>query len=580
MNAHRASGAGSSPPSEASDRDTVESAREVVRALVKALKAYKIYLPEHAFRRRFREDLHARFQRHLDAYGELVLTVKTYELWCGSSAVYEEPNRFENLAFRCSADGLCTLTFHRGLSLEDLEAFIEVLASEARPLDEDIVTRLWERGVPHITYVVVDDAGGSEADAPGLSSPTRGLDRAVEAVPAPTTEWDEADEIDAPAPAQDGSKREVYTLSEDDVQTLRRDVVEDTRQDHVDQLVDILVSILSLDDDEHSFLEVLQILDEMVMASLRQGRHRQATELLRRLVALAEPTSHLSERSRALIRVVWTEFGGWERVAPLEEALNQRGLWDGEGLTAYLRFLPPSSVPALMTLLERVQTAKGRRIICDALVVLARTEIDTLIQRLPSAPWYLARNLICVLGCLGDEKALPALVATMEHPEVRIRTSALKAMEAIGGPRVAELMPRWLGDGDEAVRLLAMKAARHAPSARVLEALSAMIMDKRFVRRSEAEQQEAFDALADIGGDAILPLFGTLVSGKRTWPWISSDARERRGRCAVAAARWIGTAAAAAFLRDAAARGGVAVRAEAVRALRDLDRAAHRGETR
>lgn len=568
------------PPPEASDRDTVESAREVVRALVKTLKAYKLYLPEHGFRRRFREDLHTRFQRHLDAHGDLVLTVKTYELWCGSSVVYEEPNRFENLAFRCSADGLCEMTFHRGLSLEEIEAVIEILASEARPLDEDIVTRLWERGAPHITYVVADDADGSEADAPGLSSPPHGPDRAAEAAPASTAEWDAADEADdAPVPAQDGSEREVYALTEQDIQTLRREVVEDAKQDHVDQLVDILVSILSLDDDEQSFLEVLQVLDEMVTASLRQGRHHRAAEVLRRLVALAEPASPVSERSRALIGVVWRELGRWERVAPLEDALNQRGLWDAEGLTAYLRLLPPSVVPALITLLERVQTAKGRRIVCDALVVLARTEIDTLIRRLPSAPWYLARNLIDVLGCLGDERALPALITAMEHPEVRIRTEALKAMEAIGGPRVAELTPRWLGDGDEAVRLLAMRAARHMPSARVLEALTAMIMDKRFVHRSEVEQQEVFDALADIGGDAILPLFGTLVSGKRTWPWIAAGARDRRGRCAVAAARRIGTAAAAAFLRDAVSRAGDAIRAEATRALRDLDRAAHRGGT-
>jgi HEAT repeat protein len=572
---HASIAAHSTPPTLV-DKETAESARDVLRALVKTLKAYKMYLPEHAIRRRFREELHARFRRHLEEHGDLVLTVRPYELWCGSTVVYEESNRFENIAFRWSGDGLRALTFHQGLTAEEIEWLVGILAGDTQPLDDDIVTRLWEQRWMHITYLAAEPAAEGED----------GLEGASYSQPLAPAAFDPAgssDVGDAGAghtqPVED-AHRDVYELTEDEIRTLQQAVMADAEQDYVGQLIDILVSILALDDDEESFLEVLQILDEIVVTSFRQGRYGRAVEVVKRLVPLVAPASSISERSRELVRVVWTQLGSWERVSVLQEALNQRGTWDGEELAAYLRLLPPSSVSALVTLLERIQTAKGRRIVCEVLVLHGRQEIETLLRVLPSAPWYLARNLIYVLGSLGDERALPALEAAMRQPEVRIRKEALKAMEVIGGSRVSEMMPRWLDDPDESVRLLVLKGARRFASAMLLNGLSAMIADKRFVRRSETEQREVFETLADIGSDAVLPVFKPLLVQKRSWSWRPLEAHDSRARYAVAAVRRIGTSAAVALLRDAVASTRGQVRDEARRALRELESQANRESAR
>ena len=564
-------------PPDTPDREEIESAREVLRALAKTLKAYKMYLPEHAFRRRFREDLHARFRHHFDQHGDLVLTVKPYELWYGPAAVYEEPNRFENLAFRCSADGLRELTFQQGLTLEEIEAFIGILSGDARPLDEDIVTRLWEAGFAHITYLVADAT--DESAEPSLATGGATPSAAPQAAGQPDTpknvvaDSGRSNEETIPIGLPDESDTRVYVLSEEEILALQREVAADAEQDFGAQLIDILTSILVLDDDEQSFLEVLNILDEIIVTSLRQGQHRRATEVLKQLKTLAGLGSRISDRSRALIRVVWTELGTWERLAAIEEALNQRGAWDGNDLVEYLNLLPPSSVAGLILLLERVQTAKGRRTVCDVLVKLGKDDIETIIRRLPSAPWYLARNLIYVLGCLADLRALPALETATRHPEVRIRKEAMRAMELIGGTRVAEMIPQWLGDPDESVRLSAMKASRKFPLVKTIEALSAMIMEKSFARRSEAEQRELFDALADIGAEAVLPLLRTLIARKRSWPWRSLEGSDRRVLYAVDAARRIGTPAAVELLKDTAATTSGSIREEARRALHELQRA-------
>ncbi len=552
----------------------VESAREVMRALTKAVKSSKMYLPEHDMCRRFRDEFATRLFRHLDEHERLPLTVKGYEFLVGAAAVYEEPARIENLAFRCSADGLRQLVFHQGLTREELDAVLGVLTAESRPLDSDIVTRLWEQALAHVTYEVAEVQDGPETSNPRLSSlpPSTavagGSDRAT-----PGAESAAPDSDPEPIPETPiNPSSAVFTLTDEEIAALRRQVADDTAQDYVEQLIDILVSILALDDDEQSFLEVLQVLDDVVATCVRQGRFSRAKNVVARLLALRDDPK-LSERSRELIRVVWVQLGRWERVATIEETLNQQGAWDREALAGYLRVLPATVVDPLITLLERTQTAGGRRILCDALAAFGADGVEAILGRLPEAPWYVARNLVYVLGLVKDPRALPALEGAMRHHEARIRRETLKAVEAMGAEHFTRALPGWLNDSDEGVRLHALKLARRHAGRELLPVVADVIADRSFVHRGEAEQREWFEALAE-GSEAALPHIRQWLATSRTWPWIWVSRQDPRARYAVAAARRIGTPAAAALLRDAAARLRGPVSDEARRALHDLERAA------
>jgi HEAT repeat protein len=543
-----------------------------MRALVKAVKASKMYLPEHEICRKFRDDFATRLLRHLDEHGDLALTVKGYEFCVGGTPVYEEPNRFENLAFRCSSDGLCELVIHAGLTREDLDWLLDVLTSDSRPLDNDIVTRLWEQPIPHVTYDVaeVDEASDGEVV---LSSRPPGARTSSEAA-------DDAPGTGVPAPEPEAIPESlrhdsvVFTLTDQEIGSLQRQVVEDTTQDYVGQLIDILVSILALDDDEQSFLEVLQVLDDIVATSVGQDRVERANDVVARLLALRDDEAHVSARSRELIRVVWTQLGTWERVAPLDKLLSRQGAWETEAIARYLARLPSSAVDSLITLLDHVQTAKGRRIVCDALTSFAGAGVDAMLSRLPEAPWHMARSLIYVLGCVKDPRAQPSLEAMMRHPDARLRREALKALEAIGAERLAAVLPQWLGDEDEGIRLHVLRMARRHPSPDLLAMLIVVINDRGFTHRQDTEQKEFFDALADIGGDAALSLIRPWLETGRGWRRLLSAGHDARARHAVALVRRVGTPAAAALLRETAASARGDIREEARRALQDLERAA------
>jgi HEAT repeat protein len=351
-------------------------------------------------------------------------------------------------------------------------------------------------------------------------------------------------------------------------------VVEDTTQDYVGQLIDILASILALDDDEQSFLEVLQVLDDIVATSVKQNQFERANDIVSRLLALRDDEAKVSARSRELIRVVWTQMGTWERVAPLEDSLSRQGAWETDAIARYLTQLPSSAVDSLITLLDHVQTAKGRRIICDALVAFGRDGVDAMLSRLPDAPWYVARNVIYVLGCVKDPRAQPGLEAMMAHSDVRLRREAIKALEAIGAEGLCDTIPRWVGDEDEGIRLHVLRLARRHQSRDLLAKLIEVINDRAFTHRKDTEQREFFDALADIGGDAALSLIRPWLEMGRGWRRFLSAGHDARARHAVALVRRVGTPAAAALLRETAASARGDIREEARRALQDLERAA------
>jgi len=547
-----ASSAAKPAKSRGEPRGEGESARDVIQALVKTIKGHKMYLPEHAIRRRFQDEFAARMREHGEAFGDLVLTVKPYELWCGGGSVYEEPNRLENLAFRAFADGLRELTVHVSVTAPELERLVAVLATDLHPLNDDLVTRLWEQGFGGISYQVAE-AGDQDGKEPVLSGPPVPRESESDSPQAAS----EAAGVPMESNPEDQVELDdrVYRLDEHELATLQHEVEEDARRDHVEQLIDILTSMLTLDDDEDTFTDVLSILDEFVTLSLRARAFHRAASILARLNAVLEPTTSLSGSHRDRVRQVAASLGSWERVKPLLALLNESGPWQAPDLSMYLRLLPSSAIGSLITLLEEIQTAKGRRLVCDVIVATGRSEIQTVIDRLPSAPWYLARNLVYVLGCWKDPAALPALQGMITNQEIRIRQEVLKAIENIGGPDAGRLIMMFLDDREEAVRLLAMRALRSHPTARAIERITGLIADRGFAHRSPDEQHELFETVAVLGGEALLPWIQQLIRRPRFALWRGREAYATRVRGAVTALRRIGTPAAKALLNAMGASG-------------------------
>jgi len=106
---------------------------ELINGLVKALRAYHMYLPNNPIYQRASDNLRLAFQPIWAVLDELVLTVAETDFMWEEQVVYHQLNKSESIAWGLFKDGMRSLTIRRGAELEELPRFLETIN---RPLSK------------------------------------------------------------------------------------------------------------------------------------------------------------------------------------------------------------------------------------------------------------------------------------------------------------------------------------------------------------------------------------------------------------------------------------------------------------
>ena len=141
---------------------------ELINGLVKALRAYHMYLPNNPIYQRASDNLAIAFQPIWAALDELVLTVAETDFVWEEQVVYHQLNKTESLAWGLFKDGMRSLTHPaRRRGSRSCRGFLETI-NRARflPADagDDLLTLLWEQEFELIHYQFIEffgDGGGA-----------------------------------------------------------------------------------------------------------------------------------------------------------------------------------------------------------------------------------------------------------------------------------------------------------------------------------------------------------------------------------------------------------------------------------
>ena len=146
---------------------------ELINGLVKALRAFQMYLPNNPIYQRASENVRTAFQPIWAAMDELVLNVAETDFVWEDQVVYHQLNKSESLAWGLFKDGMRSLTIRRGAEEEELPRFLETI-NRARflPADagDDLLTLLWEQEFELIQYHFIEffgEGGGALPEQTG-----------------------------------------------------------------------------------------------------------------------------------------------------------------------------------------------------------------------------------------------------------------------------------------------------------------------------------------------------------------------------------------------------------------------------
>jgi hypothetical protein len=236
---------------------------------------------------------------------------------------------------------------------------------------------------------------------------------------------------------------------------LRREIVDACDPDVLlERSADLLLALATTGDgDEHLGFSI-EALEEVIAEALGRGRLSLATRVLQGLGASREPATDVPAeraddwiarlRQKAADRTCITQLAGLLRQSLAPEQIDD--------VAAYLRLLPEEGLEEFATLLADEPDRRARVRMCEALARVGPPVIPVLVRRLGDQRWFVVRNVLYILGKVGQASALPSVLAALDHPHPRVRVEAVRTASLIGGAGAAARLSRCARDPDPAVR--------------------------------------------------------------------------------------------------------------------------------
>ncbi len=166
----------------------------------------------------------------------------------------------------------------------------------------------------------------------------------------------------------------------------------------------------------------------------------------------------------------------------------------------------------LLDILKRSDAMSERVRIINTISEMGSAAAPALVNRLQQGgPWYYLRNLIMMLGKVGDPAHVHVLKPFLKHDDLRVRREALNTLYNIGGPQRTGILLEELETADDASKrsIVDMLGALRTPEAspalvKQLESLggkSALF----FSKENEALKEKICVALGRIGSKEAIP---------------------------------------------------------------------------
>jgi HEAT repeat protein len=137
------------------------------------------------------------------------------------------------------------------------------------------------------------------------------------------------------------------------------------------------------------------------------------------------------------------------------------------------------------------------------------------VSRLEDSRWFLVRNVVGILGDIGDPGVLPQLRKVATHNDPRVRREVVRTFARLSEPECEDLIVAALADEDRGVQITAINALATLQGDRALRVLRD-IAGKAGPYQSVAPEvrQEAIMSLGKLALPAAFPVLSGIVSRK------------------------------------------------------------------
>jgi hypothetical protein len=488
---------------------------ELLAVMVKALRAFQMYLPNNPVYQRAIKNVQAACPPIWSSAEELVLKVTETEFIWDEQVVYRQANKSESLSWSLFKDGMRALTIRRGAEEIDLPRLLTIV-NQARflPADagDDLPTLLWEHEFEYIEFRFIDfftgDGAGSVPQVSGQvldgqTAADRKAQIAQEAPPQQQKSLVQFDDVEST----------LYFLDDAEISYLAREVDEEYQRDVRGSALNVLFDLFEVNADPAVRQEILRILERLFPNLLNARDFRSSAAVLRECKLLKERIPDLKPEYAQRLDAFGAKLSEPTIVGQLLQSLDEASnLGVDQHAAEVLRELRASAMEPCVSWLPNLTSTPLRKMLEDLVDRLAHT-YPTEVQRILGIQDSSALSgMIGLCGRLGLHPAVSALAKAMDHPDPVIRLAIVQTLGQLGTPGALTVVDKAIEDTDRGVRLAAVRSAGTRGYKGALRRVESVVLGKSMKDMDLTEKMAFFEAYSAIAGaNAVKPLSSILL---------------------------------------------------------------------
>jgi hypothetical protein len=495
----------------------VEAAKGVAFHLLKGIKQIQMYRHAEA---KFPEFLGKTLDAMADfhkKYGPLNLKVDMTNLTLHKQDLFSDDNP---LSYKFFKDGIRTLVFHPGMTIEELVQFVLISLSDPDRGAEDLNAQLWKAQIKHFEYIMVE---GFRMDEFSEEEIQVEVDKIVEFLQqrlrsnsndylrfARVTEQDLEMQLNNIEQMR-GVVISGVTATPDFKAKLQREVHEEEYSRLFPKLISAVFQVVESGVDDPELLEemFLQLLDAMLL----QEDFTTISQLVLKLRAMEQRQGKDSAMGKLLATFV-QRMGEEQRLLRIGEVLRNTRPKQPQDIVRYLAEVDTAAVPVLLDVLETIELPENRQLLTEVLVPFAKKQPEPFVERLQSDRPQTVRDMIHVLDRSNHPMRLKFFGTVMGTKNLAMKLEVIGIIARGRSAEARKMIADCLDDPNPNVRMTAARVLPEFDREKAFLDLQRIVKDEKFTKKSAEEQEAMFVALGSTNSPGALAYFQDLLHKK------------------------------------------------------------------
>jgi HEAT repeat protein len=267
----------------------------------------------------------------------------------------------------------------------------------------------------------------------------------------------------------------------------------------------VLLAVLDEEDRDEGYIVAADNLAEVLPRLLSQRQFITAEKVLRTFRDHASQDGGKSDAQRKKAEEIFTQFYDQQTLRALVRDSLSRGEEDSEAVAGLLRLGGKGIISGLLETLAKEESRRVRQRLVQMLAAMGEEVLENVKEHLSDERWYFVRNLVLIIGEVGDSRFIPHLEATLAHEDPRVRSETALALMNMQTEGAVDLLIKATHDSDLEVSLFAIHLLGSPERSRGKQRLEQLLRLSNWRGQNSEVIRTATIALGQIGEPSSLP---------------------------------------------------------------------------